>query len=60
MKHTIKTRFTNEIIFEAEAESLRDAVEEAVSKNISLEGAYLGRANLENANLSGTDLSAPI
>jgi hypothetical protein len=63
----IECRFTAKVLFECEAESLKLAVEIAVSKRANLSGAYLSDANLaranlrnaslNNANLSGADLS---
>jgi len=49
MKFQIKNRFTNEIIVEAEAKTLKEVVE----KN----RANLSRANLSRADLYGADLS---
>ena len=41
MKIEIKHRYTNEVIYSCEAESIKEAVEKAVKEN----------ANLRNANL---------
>ena len=49
MKYQIKKRFTNEIIFEGEAESFAKFVEQ--------NKADLYKANLYKANLSEADLS---
>ena len=48
----IKNRYTGEVIFECQTESIKEAVEEAVKKNISL---Y--EANLRKADLNGADLN---
>ena len=52
MKIKIKNRFSDEVIYEYEAESVKEAVEKAVK-----EKANLSRANLREANLWGADLS---
>jgi Pentapeptide repeats (8 copies) len=57
VKIAIKNRWTAEIIFECEADSLRVAVELAVSKRVSLRAADLSAANLSDANLRAADLS---
>ncbi len=54
--YQIKNRWTGAVIYEGEAESLKDLVGTAVEKNISLGGAYLGGANLRDANLGGANL----
>jgi len=56
MKIEIKCRFSGKILFETEAESIRAAVEIAVSKKVILNGANLGGANLEDAYLRGANL----
>ena len=48
----IKNRYTEEIIFECEAESIKEAVEIAIMKK-----ANLSEANLSEANLSEADLN---
>ena len=48
----IKNRYTEEIIFECEAESIKEAVEIAIMKK-----ANLSEANLRKANLSEADLN---
>ena len=63
----IKHRFTGEVLFACEAESMKIAVKMAIEAkadlsraNLSgsdLSGADLSRANLSWANLSGSDLS---
>lgn len=63
----IKNRFSNEVIYACDAETIRDAVERAnlIGANLSganlsgadLIGASLGGANLSRANLSGANLS---
>jgi len=52
----IKNRFTNEVIYTSNKETIREAVKEAISKNINLNGANLTYANLTNANLTRADL----
>ena len=54
MKYTIKHRFTNEIIIEGEAETLRAFLE--ANGDANLRGAYLGDANLRGAYLVGANL----
>jgi hypothetical protein len=56
MKFEIKARFNAKILFEFEADSLKVAVELAVEKRVSLEGAYLRGAYLRGADLRGADL----
>ena len=56
MKCEIKNRWTGSLIFEAEAISLKMAVEQAVK--VSLHAADLRAANLSNANLRSADLRA--
>jgi len=53
-KYTIKNRYTNKIIVEMEAESLREVVEK---NRADLSGADLLEANLSGADLSGANLS---
>jgi uncharacterized protein YjbI with pentapeptide repeats len=65
----IKRRFTNEVIFSAECETLGGCVElaylkgaylkGAYLKGADLEGAYLKEANLEGAYLEGAYLGTP-
>jgi hypothetical protein len=62
MKYTIKSRYTDSVLYEGEGESLRDVVVAATKSraNLSgadLSGAYLSGANLSRANLSRADLS---
>ena len=47
---------TNEVIFEGEYQSIKDAVEAAVKQGVSLAWADLEDANLEGANLEGANL----
>ncbi len=49
--HQIKNRFTGAVLFECEAKSIKDAVENAVEDGASLVGASLVRASLVRANL---------
>jgi len=51
VKFEIKSRFSGEILFSVETETLKLAVEAAYKS-----GAYLGGANLEGANLEGANL----
>ena len=53
----IKNRFTDEVIFEGEFETLAHAVLEAVAKKVSLSDANLTGANLSGANLSDANLT---
>lgn len=53
----IKNRWTLEVMFECEADSMRIAVELAVSKRADLRDAYLRGANLRDAYLRDADLS---
>ena len=52
-KFIIKNRYTDEVKFEIEAESLKDAVEK---NRADLHGADLGGADLHGADLGGADL----
>jgi len=56
MQIQIKNRFSAEIIFEGEFESLSKAVEIVVKKIASLRGADLWNADLQGADLQGADL----
>jgi hypothetical protein len=56
-KITIKNRYTNEVIFEFEGDTIKSAVTEAVKKGISLCDANLYGADLHGANFCGADLS---
>jgi uncharacterized protein YjbI with pentapeptide repeats len=54
----ILNRFNSEtVIYESEKETIREAVEEAVAKGVSLSYANLSYANLSYANLSYANLS---
>jgi hypothetical protein len=57
-KETIKilNRFDESVIYESERTTIKEAVEEAVKKEISLESANLESANLESANLKSANL----
>jgi len=57
MKFKIKHRFTGKILFEAETESLKLAIELAVKSRANLAGAYLAGAYLAGANLAGAYLA---
>jgi uncharacterized protein YjbI with pentapeptide repeats len=54
-KLQIKT-LAGEVLFESDKTTLKEAVEEAVSRGADLEGAYLGGADLRDAYLGGADL----
>ena len=53
MKYIIKNRFSDEVIFEMEAESFKEAVEK---NKANLHGADLHEADLRAANLYAADL----
>jgi hypothetical protein len=54
----IKNRYTNEVIYTYQGDSLVEAnLSEANLSRANLSGANLSRANLSGANLSGADLS---
>ncbi len=57
VKFEFKSRFTGEVLFAKEAESLKIALEIAVGKRANLDGANLTRANLDGANLDGANLT---
>ena len=54
-KLQIKT-LAGEVLFESDKTTLKEAVEEAVSRNVDLEGADLRDANLIGTNLIGANL----
>jgi uncharacterized protein YjbI with pentapeptide repeats len=66
VKYEIKSRFDGRTLYECEAESLLQALQEAVSRSADLRdadlrdadlrGAYLRGADLRDADLSGADL----
>lgn len=53
----IRYGYTSAVIHRGEFEKIRELVEDAVSKLISLRGANLKGANLRDANLRDADLS---
>jgi len=53
----IKCRFTAKVLFEADAPTIKAALDIAVLSRANLSGANLSGANLYGANLSGADLS---
>ena len=55
-KIQIKNRYTEEVIYECEAESLKEAVEKAVKEKADLSEANLREADLRGADLSKADL----
>ena len=56
MEIEIEHRYTNEVIYSCEAETIKEAVEKAVRIGANLEGANLGGTNLGGANLGGANL----
>jgi len=54
--HQTKNRWTNEVLFEGEFESLKECVEAAVKACANLRGANLRYANQDGANLGGANL----
>ena len=52
-KYQIKNRYTNEVIMETEAETLKEIVEK---NKLNLQRANLWQANLREADLQGADL----
>ena len=52
----IKHRYTEAVLFESEAETLRKAVKEAVKHKVDLGDAYLGGADLRGADLRDANL----
>ena len=57
MKQKILSRYDNSVLFECEAESVKECVEQAVSQKANLRDANLRDANLSDAYLIGADLS---
>ena len=57
MKIQIKSRWDGKVLWEGEAESLKEAIEVAVKQRADLSGANLSGANLYRADLYGADLS---
>ena len=57
MKIEIKNRFTREVIFSFECETIKECVIEAVKQKADLSRANLSGASLSGADLSGADLS---
>ena len=53
----IKNRYTGEIIFSGDYETMRECVEDALCSEASLRGADLHNADLRGADLSGANLS---
>jgi hypothetical protein len=54
---TILNRFTNAVLWEGEAETVKDALHAAIASGANLSGADLSRADLSRADLSRADLS---
>ena len=57
MRVEIKSRFSGAVLFAAETESMRLAVELAVKAGANLADANLADANLADANLAGANLA---
>jgi hypothetical protein len=57
MKFEIKSHWSGAVLFSAETDSLKLAVELAVKSRANLAGAYLARANLAGADLAGAYLA---
>jgi len=53
----IKSRWSDKVLFAAEADSVKELMEKAIEARANLCGADLYRADLSGANLSGADLS---
>ena len=53
----IKNKYNDEVIYETEAETIKEAVERAVKEGRSLSKANLSEANLSEADLSKANLS---
>ena len=56
MKIEIKNRYTNEVIYSCEAETIKESIEKAVKENANLENADLRNADLRNAYLINANL----
>ena len=56
MKYTIKSRYSDAILYEGDGDTLRDVVIAAVKARANLYGANLVSANLVSANLGGASL----
>jgi len=56
MKIQIKNRWSLEVIFECESDSIKDAVEIAIGSDADLRDANLRDADLRDADLRGADL----
>lgn len=52
----IKSRFDNRTLYECEADSLLEALQQAVKSGVNLRGANLRGADLSGADLSGANL----
>ena len=61
MKHQIKSRYDDRVLYELECDSIKECVVSAVKSDANLGGADLGGANLRGANLRGANLyGAPV
>ena len=56
MLQQIKSRYDGSVLFECEADSIKECLVESVSKKANLRGADFYDANLRCANLRGADL----
>jgi hypothetical protein len=56
MKIQIKHRWTQKIIYEANCDTIKNALEKAVKEDTDLRYAHLSYAHLEGADLGGADL----
>ena len=56
MKQEILNRFTREVIFSGDYDSLKTCVEDAVRRGISLDGASLNGASLDRASFKDTTI----
>ena len=60
MTQQIKNRYYNSVLYECEAESIKECLIKAVYSDANLSGANLSGAYLSGANLSGANLSDEI
>ena len=56
MKHQIKSRYDDRVLYELECDSIKECVVSAVKSGANLYGADLGGADLGGANLRGANL----
>ena len=60
MLQQIKSRYDGSVLFECEADSIKECLVESVSKKANLRGADFYDANLRGANLRGANLRGEI